>query len=164
MKHFSDTKKLTFSAFMMALYVVVMYLTQGFAFGAYQIRIATSIYAFAYLYPFLALPLAFANLLSNLLFGGLGLLDIFGGFIVGLCTTSSMVFLRKHHANQLFIALPIIIFPGLGVPVYLSYLLHLPYSALAASLCIGQAVCGFFGAALVKAFSKTALKEGYSAI
>ena len=61
---------MTFSAMIMALYVVLVYITQSFSFGAYQIRIATSVYALAYLFPFLVLPLGLANSISNTLFGG----------------------------------------------------------------------------------------------
>ena len=68
-------QKLTFSAMVMALYIVVLCLTSSFSFGAYQIRIATSLYALAYLFPFLVVPLGLANLLSNMLFGGFGVAD-----------------------------------------------------------------------------------------
>ena len=55
-KPLSHVQKLTFSGLMIALYVTVLYLTQSFSFGAYQIRIATSLYALAYLFPFLVVP------------------------------------------------------------------------------------------------------------
>jgi len=45
------TRKLTISAMVVALYIVVLYLTQSVSFGAYQIRIATSLYALAYEFP-----------------------------------------------------------------------------------------------------------------
>ena len=51
----SRVQKLTFSAMVMALYIVILYFTQSFSFGAYQIRIATSLYALSYLFPFLVL-------------------------------------------------------------------------------------------------------------
>ena len=75
-ENMSKVQKLTVSAMVMALYVVVLYFTQSFSFGAYQIRIATALYALAYLFPFLVLPLGFANFIANFLFGGLGLLDM----------------------------------------------------------------------------------------
>ena len=79
----SHMQKLTFSAMVMAAYIVVLYFTQSFSFGAYQIRIATSLYALAYIFPFLVFPLGFANLISNMLFGGFGVIDMAGGCIVG---------------------------------------------------------------------------------
>ena len=83
MKKMNRTHKLALSGMVMAVYIVVMYLTQSFAFLQYQVRIATAIYALAYLFPFLVLPLGISNLLSNLLMGGLGVLDIVGGGGVG---------------------------------------------------------------------------------
>ena len=72
----SKTKKLTISAIVIALYVVIMTITQSFSFGAIQIRLATSLYALAYIFPFLVLPLGLSNLLSNMLLGGLSIFDI----------------------------------------------------------------------------------------
>ena len=71
-KSFTKTQKLTFSAMYIAMYIVIMALTQSFAFGQYQIRIATTLYALAYFNPFLIIPAGLANLMSNLFFGGLG--------------------------------------------------------------------------------------------
>ena len=104
-ENMSKVQKLTVSAMVMALYVVVLYFTQSFSFGAYQIRIATALYALAYLFPFLMI-------------------------------------------------LPIILVPGLGVPSYLSYLLHVPYSVLATSLCIGQSVPAVCGVVLVNVLQR----------
>ena len=69
----SRVQKMTFSAMVMAMYIVILYFTQSFSFGAYQIRIATALYALAYLFPFLVLPLGLANFISNMLFGGFGI-------------------------------------------------------------------------------------------
>ena len=41
-KTVSQVQKLTLSAMIMALYIVILYVTQSFSFGAYQIRIATA--------------------------------------------------------------------------------------------------------------------------
>ncbi len=71
-------QKMVFSAIMMALYIAVLFISQGISFGAYQMRLATSLYGLAYLYPFLVLPISFANGLANT-FGGLGLIDVLGG-------------------------------------------------------------------------------------
>ena len=124
------TQKLTFSAMMIALYVAVLYFTQGFSFGAYQIRIGTALYAMAYLCPFLVLPLGLANFIANVLFGGLGILDMLGRGLIGILTTFLIVRLKtiteplvhcgSDHTVQ-----------GLGVSTWLSYLLNMPYPALA---------------------------------
>ena len=82
-KNISKTQKLTVSAIVIAIYVVTMFFTQSFAFGAVQVRIATTLYSLAYLCPFLVLPLGLSNIISNMVLGGLGIFDILGGFIVG---------------------------------------------------------------------------------
>ena len=153
-ENMSKVQKLTVSAMVMALYVVVLYFTQSFSFGAYQIRIATALYALAYLFPFLVLPLGFANFIANFLFGGLGLLDWFGGCFVGIIVTAIIVLIRRKGWSRGLMVLPIILVPGLGVPSYLSYLLHVPYSVLATSLCIGQSVPAVCGVVLVNVLQR----------
>ncbi len=153
-ENMSKVQKLTVSAMVMALSVVVLYFTQSFSFGAYQIRIATALYALAYLFPFLVLPLGFANFIANFLFGGLGLLDWFGGCFVGIIVTAIIVLIRRKGWSRWLMILPIILVPGLGVPSYLSYLLHVPYSVLATSLCIGQSVPAVCGVVLVNVLQR----------
>ena len=153
-ENMSKVQKLTVSAMVMALYVVVLYFTQSFSFGAYQIRIATALYALAYLFPFLVLPLGFANFIANFLFGGLGLLDWFGGCFVGIIVTAIIVLIRRKGWSRWLMILPIILVPGLGVLSYLSYLLHVPYSVLATSLCIGQSVPAVCGVVLVNVLQR----------
>ena len=153
-ENMSKVQKLTVSVMVMALYVVVLYFTQSFSFGAYQIRIATALYALAYLFPFLVLPLGFANFIANFLFGGLGLLDWFGGCFVGIIVTAIIVLIRRKGWSRWLMILPIILVPGLGVSSYLSYLLHVPYSVLATSLCIGQSVPAVCGVVLVNVLQR----------
>ena len=153
-ENMSKVQKLTVSAMVMALYVVVLYFTQSFSFGAYQIRIATALYVLAYLFPFLVLPLGFANFIANFLFGGLGLLDWFGGCFVGIIVTAIIVLIRRKGWSRWLMILPIILVPGLGVSSYLSYLLHVPYSVLATSLCIGQSVPAVCGVVLVNVLQR----------
>lgn len=88
-----STRKLTISAMVVALYIVVLYVTQSVSFGAYQIRIATSLYALAYAFPFLVIPMGIGNLISNFLFGGLGILDMIGGL---WCRCSN----DRHHRRD----------------------------------------------------------------
>ena len=144
----SSVKKITISGIVIAAYVVVMFLTQSFAFGQYQIRIATSIYALAAIYPFLIVPLGLANFLSNTLMGGLGLPDMIGGFLVGIITAGSCSYVRRF--NITLVALPILVFPTILVPVWLSYLIHVPYGVLAVSIGIGQIIPGIVGILIVK--------------
>ena len=150
----SIARKVAISGIFMARYIALMFLTQSFSFGQYQIRIATSLYAFASLFPFLILPSGLANALSNTLMGGLGIADIIGGLVVGLLTSSSIVLIRKFNLPRFLIIFPIILIPGLGVPLYLHILLDLPYWVLASSVLIGQIVPAIVGYLLVLALEK----------
>lgn len=148
------TRKLTISALVIAAYIVILSLTQSFSFGAYQIRIATSLYALAYIFPFLVIPMGLANLIANALFGGLGLLDMLGGCGVGMLTTALIVLLRRRNASPWLIIVPITLVPALCVSAWLSYLLHVPYRVLVVSLMIGQFIPAIVGAILVQALER----------
>ena len=151
MKNLNKTQKITVSGVVMALYIVVMYFTQSFAFGQYQVRVATAIYGTAYLFPFLVVPLGISNLLANMVMGGLGIFDIVGGGLVGLATAGCCALLGKKRASEWSVAAPIALIPALGVSLWLSGLIGVPYWALAGSLLVGQAIAGVLGAVLVKA-------------
>lgn len=144
-------QKLTISAVVMAIYVVVMYLTQSFSFGAYQVRLATALYALSYLLPYLVFPLALSNMLSNILMGGLGVFDIVGGFAVGLLTAGCCYLLRRLRAPFWLTAFPVILIPGLGVACWLAPLLGLPYWLMACNLLVGQLIPGLLGTVLSRA-------------
>lgn len=137
------SKKLAYSGIVMAIYIVVVFATQSFSFGQYQIRIATALYALAFHFPFLVIPLALANMLSNLLIGGLGLFDIVGGLIIGLITAGSIVLLKRITNRAILLVLPIALAPALIVPIWLSAILKIPYFALVLSLLVGQVISAY---------------------
>lgn len=161
-ENMSRVQKMTVSAMVMAIYIVVLYFTQSFSFGAYQIRIATALYALAYLFPFLVLPLGLANFISNMLFGGFGLVDMIGGCIVGIIAASCIVLIRRRKWNRVLIAVPIIFVPGLGVAVYLSYFVNMPYPLMALNLCIGQVIPSIAGVALVNVLGRVVYPGKFS--
>ena len=152
--HMSRLQKMTFSAMVMAIYIVVLSITSGFSFGAYQIRIATSLYALAYLFPFLVVPLGLANFISNMLFGGFGIVDMLGGCIVGMVAAACIVLIRRKNWNRMLIAVPIVLVSGLGVATYLSYFLAMPYPLMALNLCIGQLIPSIVGVVLVRVLER----------
>ncbi len=154
MKNLTATQKLTASGLVMAMYIVVMYFTQSFAFGQYQVRIATAIYGAAYLFPFLVVPLGLSNLLANMVMGGLGFFDIVGGGLVGLATAGCCALLGRGKITPWASVAPITLIPALGVSLWLSGLIGVPYWTLAASLLVGQAIAGVVGALLVRALKK----------
>ncbi|NCA66955.1 MAG: QueT transporter family protein [Clostridia bacterium] len=141
----SKTKKIAFSGIIIALYIVIMYFTSSFAFGAFQIRIATALYSLSYAFPFLVLPLALANMLSNILSGQI--LDVIGGFVIGLLTSGAICLVRRIPSKwgSLLIVPIIILLPGFIVPIWLSKILSVPYWVLVASLLVGQIIPAIVG-------------------
>lgn len=157
-KTLNKTTILTLSALIIALYVVLMFATQSFAFGAYQVRVATGLYSLSYLFPFLVIPLGLANFLSNFL-GSLGIWDIIGGGLVGIITSGCVYLLRRFKLPALLIIPVIILGPGLIVPLWLSPILRISYPALVISLCIGQAPPAVLGYLLIKLLAKTGFER-----
>lgn len=152
-KNFAN-QKLAFSALCIALYIIVMAATQSFAFGQYQIRIATALYGLSAIFPFLIVPFTLANILSNVLMGGLGLPDIIGGGLVGFLTTTVIVMAKKYGCGNWIVWLAVTFVPGLLVPVWLSIILDIPYILLASTLLVGQCICGIAGLMLVSALER----------
>lgn len=144
------TRKLTVSALVMAIYISLIYVTAGFSFGAYQMRIATALYAMSYFFPFLVIPMGLANFIANFFFGGLGLIDMIGGLIVGILTTGTIVLIKKYNISRWAVMAPILLVPGLLVPLWLSYLLSIPYSVLVVNVLVGQSLPAIVGALLVR--------------
>ena len=145
-KEFSRVQKIAISGLCMSMYVVIMLYTQSFAFGQYQIRIATAVYGLSALFPFLIVPLALANFISNMLMGGLGPLDMIGGALVGFSTCFTIVWLHRRNLPLWTVAACITLIPGLVVPIWLSILLDIPYMVLMPLLVVGQIVPGIVGA------------------
>ena len=140
----NTTQKLVLSAIMMALYIAILFVSQAISFGAVQMRLATALYGLTYIFPFLVFPISLANAIANS-FGGLGLIDVVGGFCASFLTTG--------------IILPILLVPALVVPIWLSALLKLPYFALVINLLLGQLVPAILGAVLVQELAKRGYKD-----
>ena len=140
-----NLKKITTSAIVMAMYISIMMLTQSFAFLQYQVRISTALYILPALMPFLILPLALANMISNLFLGSLGILDAIGGFLSALLTCYSVWLLSKTKGGNRLIALPIWLIPSIIVPAFISHIIHVPYFVLVVSLLVGQGISAIAG-------------------
>ena len=153
-KEFTSTQKITISAVCIALYLVVMLCTQGFAFGQYQVRIATALYGLSYLFPFLILPFGIANVTSNILLGSLGPLDAVCGFFMGIAVSGVIVLGKKAGFGTWIVAAAVTLLPGLGVPLWLSPLLGIPYGILVAGLLLGQCIAGVAGMFLINALER----------
>ncbi len=148
-------RKLTLSGLVIAMFVVIMYFTQGFAFGQYQVRIATALYGLCALFPFLIVPMGLANFLSNMLMGGLGLPDMIGGAAVAMTVSALVRGMTRWGLGEWWIAVPIVLCPGLLVPLWLSPIIQVPYEVLAVSITIGQIIPAVVGVLLVKQLRKS---------
>ncbi|WP_123054459.1 QueT transporter family protein [Clostridium sp. JN-1] len=144
-----STRRIAISGIVMAIYISLMYFTQWFAFGQYQIRIATALYSLSALAPYLIIPLGLGNMISNTLTGGMGIYDILGGFLVGVITSTCTYLIGRANLNRWFLIIPLICGPGLIVPIWLSKILNINYTILAASLCIGQVLPAIMGVILI---------------
>ena len=138
----NKTTKLTISGVAIALYIVFMYFTQSIAFGQYQVRFATGLYALAYSFPFLCVPLGIANMLSNILLGGDFVNGIFG-FSAGFLTTSTICLLNKITVKKFIVVFPIAIIPSIIIPIWLTFALQIPYYLLVLSLLVGQTISAY---------------------
>ena len=154
-ENLTKTQKLAVSGMVTALYLAVLYAPE------HLLRPGADSDRHRPLRAGVPLPfdpaLGLANLLSNLLFGGLGVLDMAGGFFVGIATTWLIAQVRRRGLSPWLTGLPILLVPGLCVPMWLSYLLHLALPALAASVVAGQAVPAVCGAALVRLWNHYSL-------
>ena len=159
MKQFNNTQRLTISAISIAMYLALMIGAQGFAFGQYQVRIATALYGLSAIFPFTIPAFSIANFVSNTVMGGFGLVDSIGGAIVGLLTTGLIVLAKRQGLGN-WVLIPIITFvPGLIVPIWLTYFLPVPYWVLVSSLVVGQFVCGVVSYFLINALEKVVYKN-----
>jgi uncharacterized membrane protein len=138
-----NTRRITVSGLVMGIYIALMFLTQSFAFLQFQVRIATGLYVLAAVYPWLVIPLGLANMLSNIIMGGLGPSDIFGGLLVGLLTAGACAILGQKKASVYAQVLPIAIIPSIVVPIWLTFIIQVPYLALVLSLLLGQTVSAY---------------------
>lgn len=136
------TQKIALSGLTMALYITLMYFTQSFSFGQYQIRLATGLYSMAYQFPFLCVPLGLANMFSNILFGGDIINGLFG-FVAGTLTCIFICLLKKITTKKIIVVVPIALIPSLVIPMWLSHMLQVPYFYLVISLFIGQTISAY---------------------
>lgn len=143
-------KRLTASGIVIAIYINLMYASQFLSLGQIRIRVADCVYALCYIYPFLVIPMGVANFLCSLLFGGLGLADMVGWMLVGILTSAVICLIKRLRLNVWFISVPVVFVPGLLVPIWWSYLMHMPYAIVAFGICIEQIIPSLLGVILLK--------------
>ena len=154
----ANTKRMTISSMVIALYVVLLYVTHGrFLWSLFKSESPQPCMHWLSCSPFLVVPMGIANFAANFLFGGLGLLDMAGGCLVGWLTTWLIVQVRLRGWNVWLAALPIWWVPSLGVSLWLSYLIW-PSLRHARRVVVGRAV----SAGSLRRISHPRLDQGIS--
>ena len=130
-------KKLTRSALIAALYVLLVFVFQFSSFGPIQIRVAEALTVLPILFPEAVLGIFVGVLLSNIL-GGMGVWDIFGGSLISLVAA---IITYKYRESWVAYASPIVL-NAVFVSLYLKFVFHLPmpYWLMVLTVGAGQAV------------------------
>ena len=141
-----DIKKITLGGIIMSLYIVLTGVFASLSFGAIQIRVANCLYGLALPFPYLVIPMTLSVVLSNLIFGGLGMIDIICGSLTTFVVTYTISKCKKP-----ILIIPIIIFGvGLGVALYLSKLIQVPFLILFIQIALGQVIPAVISYVIVK--------------
>lgn len=145
-------KKLTRSALIASLYVLLVFVFQGSSFGPIQIRVAEALTVLPILFPEAVSAIFVGVLLSNIL-GGMGMWDIFGGSLISL--VAAMI-TYKYRESWVAYAAPIVL-NAVFVSLYLKFVFHLPmsYWFMVLTVGAGQAVAVLgLGIPLIKQLKK----------
>ena len=158
----NSVKTLTGAGVIAALYVIATYLTQGFAFGFVQIRLAEALTVLP-IFSFAAVPGVFVGcLLSNILAGG-NIFDVIFGTLATLMGAVGTYYAGKIIKNKphlLWIgSVPPILANTLVIPLVLTYaygladavVFGIPVTLPIAAVCVfvGELIsCGVIGTLL----------------
>ena len=145
-------KKLTRSALIAALYVLLVFVFQVSSFGPIQIRVAEALTVLPILFPEAVLGIFVGVLLSNIL-GGMGMWDILGGSLISL--VAAMI-TYKYRESWVAYAAPIVL-NAVFVSLYLRFVFQLPmsYWFMVLTVGVGQAVAVLgLGIPLIKQLKK----------
>jgi uncharacterized membrane protein len=141
-----ETKELARSSLLIATYIVITLVLQSVSFGFIQVRLANTLYGLCFLFPYLVVPMGIASGLSNLLLGGLGLVDV----ILGGLSTGIICYIISKLKNPLWIIPTITVGISLLISSYLHVLLNVPFELLVPNLLLGQLIPAVLSYVLVK--------------
>lgn len=149
----------TRSAMIAVLYVVVTFIFREISFLPQQIRVSEALAVLPFLEAAAIPGLFIGVLISNLLFGNLGVLDVLGGSFLTLLAA----YLTHKAPNEYWAIVPPIVINAFGVSAYLSYILEIPYWPIVGSIFVGQLVAvGVLGLPLLKILKKYSKRIGFS--
>jgi len=143
-----STNYITTAAIIGALYAALTIILAPISYGQIQVRVAEALTVLPWFFP-QAIPGLFIGCMVANIFGGNGPIDIFGGSLITLLAALCTFWLRRFNRPWLA-PLPPVVFNALGVSLYLSYLIHVPYWLTVAYIAAGQfAACYVLGLVLL---------------
>ncbi len=128
-------------ALIAAIYTTISILFSPLSYGPIQIRIAESLSILPFIDHAAIAGLFLGCILTNI-WGGLGIIDIFGGSI---CTLIAAILTYKMK-KPIYAPLPPVLINSLGVGFYLHLLFKLPFLFTLMYIFLGQVIsCYLFG-------------------
>ncbi len=122
-------------ALIAAIYVTINIIFAPISYGPVQVRIAEALTILPFIDPAAIGGLFLGCILSNL-WGGLGVVDIFGG---SLCTLIAAI-LTYRMKKPVLAPLPPVVINAIGVSLYLHLLFELPYWLTVIYIGFGQLI------------------------
>jgi uncharacterized membrane protein len=148
-----NTKFIAQTGIIAALYAVITIILAPISYGPIQVRLSEALTVLPYITP-AAIPGLFIGCLVANVYGGLGLVDIFGG---SLCTLIAALFtyLLSKSKKPFLAPLPPVVINALGVSLYLHIIFKLPYWFSVLYIAIGEFLaCYVMGYPLLRVILK----------
>lgn len=133
-----SSRQIALAGIIGALYAALTIILAPISYGPVQVRVAEAMTVFPFLTPWAIPGLYFGCMAANI-FGGFGLVDIFGGSLITLLAALATYFLRRYKKAWLA-PLPPILFNAFGVSLYLHILAELPYWLTVLYIGVGQTI------------------------
>jgi uncharacterized membrane protein len=149
----SSTKFIAQTGIIAALYAAITIILAPISYGPIQVRLSEALTVLPYITP-AAIPGLFIGCLVANIYGGLGLVDIFGG---SLCTLIAAMFtyLLSKSKKPILAPLPPVVVNALGVSFYLHILFKYPYWLTVLYIAVGEFfACFVLGYALLQLLLK----------
>jgi uncharacterized membrane protein len=140
-------KFITKAAMIAALYVVLTFIFSAISFGPIQVRLAMSLQLFSFFTPAGIIGAGLGTLISNILFGGLGVIDMVLGTISTVTCASMIYGSRKALGESIWpVAWTIPIIPtAVFVSIILNLAANIPMFPTIWYLMAGNTIAMFIG-------------------
>lgn len=145
-----STKYLAKASFIAAIYVVLTVILGEFSYGPIQFRIAEALVMLPLVEPSAIMGVTVGCMIANI-FGGYGLIDIFGGSAVTLIAA----YITSKAPNKFMGTIPPIVLNAFIVSFWVSKATGIPYSIIVINIALGEAIAvGVLGILVLSAYTK----------